>query len=295
MLALAILLVVAAARWVERDSDRQITAVTTTVPDIRRAAVEWKLAWSDDFDGPSLDTKKWRVEDSRFGHGNDELQCYKPDNVSLADGALVLEARRQTINCPNRPHEFTSGMVRGNLPIHMGAIEIRAKMPRGSGFLPALWMLPVERRYGPDGLSGEIDIVEVNTTKPDVAHGTVHWRYPDCGWGCSRYGGEQRVDDPGLADEFHTYRLEWSPGRLAWFVDGDGYYELGDRAPRQWASRAVNPAPGSADYPRPFDADNPMYLIMNVAVGGKWPGTPPASTKFPTSMLVDWVKVYEPA
>jgi len=291
---LAIVLVVAAARWVERDSDRKITAVTTTVPDIHRVDTDWRLVWSDDFDEAALDTTKWRVEDSRFGHGNDELQCYTPANVELHDGSLVLEAERRTVNCPNRPHGFTSGMVRGNLPIKMGAVEIRAKMPTGAGMLPALWMLPVERRYGPDGKSGEIDILEVNTTDPDVAHGTVHWHYPDCGWGCSRYGGDLRVDDPGLDDDFHTYRLEWTPGRIAWFVDGKGYYELGDRAPRQWASRAVDPVAGSVDYPKPFDENNPMYLIMNVAVGGKWPGTPPPSTRFPTSMQVDWVKVYEP-
>ena len=85
-----------------------------------------------------------------------------------------------------------------------------------------------------------------------------------------------------------------SPGRIAWFVDNIGYYELGDQAPRQWASRGVNAVAGSVEYPKPFDEQNPMYLILNVAVGGKWPGTPPAGTRFPTAMAVDWVKVYEP-
>lgn len=294
MLALAIVLVVAAARWVERGSDEKVTAVTTTIPDVQRASTEWRLAWSDDFDGPALDPQKWRVENSRFGHGNDELQCYTPNNVRLGDGQLILEARRETVRCPQQDQPFTSGMIRGNIAVRQGAVEIRAKMPSGAGLLPALWMLPVERVYGPDGKSGEIDILEVNTTKPDVAHGTLHWHYPDCGWGCSRYGGQYAVGEPGLDEEFHTYRLEWSPGRIAWFVDNIGYYELGDQAPRQWASRGVNAVAGSVEYPKPFDELNPMYLILNVAVGGKWPGTPPAGTRFPTAMAVDWVKVYEP-
>lgn len=292
MLALAAVLVVAAARWVERDSDQSVTEVTTTLPQIHDAGNGWQLAWSDDFDGPELDASKWRVEASRFGHGNEELQCYTPNNVSVRDGKLVLEARRETVPCPQRTQDYTSGMVRGNLPVGQGAVEIRAKMPSGAGFLPALWMLPIERVYGPDGKSGEIDILEVNTTKPDVAHGTVHWHYPDCGWGCSRYGGELAV--PGLADDYHTYRVEWTPGRIAWFVDGVGYYELGDQARRKWASAADHPVEGSPPYPQPFDDKNPMYLIMNVAVGGKWPGSPTGATQFPTSMSVDWVKVYTP-
>lgn len=295
LLALAAALVFAAARWIERDSDHRVTSVSTTTSAIRPAVTTWKLSWSDDFDQGTLDATKWRVESSRFGHGNDELQCYTPENVSVRDGNLVLEARRQTVRCPQQSQDFTSGMVRGNLPIRQGAVEIRARMPSGAGMLPALWMLPVERVYGPDGKSGEIDIVEVNTTKPDVAHGTVHWHYPDCGWGCSRYGGEFPIGEPGLDEEFHTYRLEWGPGRIAWFVDGIGYYELGDNARRRWSSEAVNPVAGSVEYPKPFDEHNPMYLIMNVAVGGKWPGTPPASTRFPSAMLVDWVKVYEAA
>jgi beta-glucanase (GH16 family) len=295
MLALAGLLVLAAARWVERDSHRPVTEVTTTVPAIAATQdSDWKLAWSDEFDGSSLDTSKWRIESSRFGQATNTLQCYSPDNVSVRDGHLDLEARRESKECPNVVQDYTSGMVRGNLPVGFGAVEIRARMPKGAGFLPALWMLPVQKLYGSDGRSGEIDIAEVNTTKPSFAHGTVHWRYPDCGWGCSRYGGQLRVEDPDPTEGFHTYRMEWGPGRIAWYVDGVGYYELGDDATHRWASDAEHPDPASAPYPQPFTADNRMYLLMNLAVGGDWAGSPTSATPFPAHLLVDYVRVYEP-
>ena len=295
MLVLAALLVVAAARWVERDSDRQVTEVTTTIANQDDTEDQWVKVWSDEFDGDQLDTTRWRPESSRFGQATNTLQCYSPNNIAVVDGSLQLQARRETVSCPNKVEEYTSGMVRGNLPIGFGAVEIRAKMPPGAGFLPALWMLPVEKLYGSDGRSGEIDIAEVNTSKPDFAHGTVHWRYPDCGWGCSRYGGKIHVDDPDPSEDFHTYRVEWEPGRITWYLDGLGYYELGDKGQYKWSSAAQQPDPASATYPEPFTADNQMYLILNLAVGGDWPGTPPPETPFPANLLIDYVRVYEPA
>jgi beta-glucanase (GH16 family) len=294
MVVLAGLLVLAAARYIERDSDRHVTAVTTTIAPSNDVAERWTKVWSDEFDGDQLDTTRWRPESSRFGQATHNLQCYTPNNISIVDGSLQLQARRETVTCPNRREDFTSGMVRGNLPVGYGAVEIRAKMPAGAGFLPALWMLPVSKIYGSDGRSGEIDIAEVNTTNPEFVHGTVHWRYPDCGWGCSRYGGKIHSVDPAPAEDFHTYRVEWGPGRITWFLDGLGYYELGDKAQYKWGSSAQQPHPASPTYPEPFTADNQMYLILNLAVGGDWPGAPTADTPFPANMLIDYVRVYEP-
>jgi beta-glucanase (GH16 family) len=295
MLVLAGLLVLAAARYVERDSDRHVSEVTTTIaPNDDGSQQQWRKVWSDEFDGDQLDTTKWRAESSRFGQATNTLQCYTPNNISIVDGALQLQARRESVTCPNVREDFTSGMVRGNLPIGFGAVEIRAKMPKGAGFLPALWMLPVEKIYGSDGRSGEIDIAEVNTTKSDFVHGTVHWRYPDCGWGCSRYGGQIHVAQPDPTDDFHTYRVEWEPGRITWYLDGLGYYELGDDAQYKWSSAAEHANPASATYPQPFTADNQMYLILNLAVGGDWPGSPTPATQFPANMQIDYVRVFEP-
>lgn len=296
MLVLAGLLVFVAARWVERDSDRQVRAVTTTTSPAHAAGDdEWSLLWSDEFDGDELDASRWRVESSRFGQATNTLQCYTPDNVAVSDGHLRIQAKRESVACPNRVEHYTSGMVRGNVPVGFGAVEIRAKMPSGAGFLPALWMLPVQKIYGTDGRSGEIDIVEVKTATPDSAHGTVHWRYPDCGWGCSRYGGKIQVTEPDTTEAFHTYRVEWGPERIVWYVDGIGYYELGESGKHKWASAAGQPDPASATYPEPFTAENQMYLLMNLAVGGDWAGTPPESTPFPAQLDIDYVRVFEPA
>ena len=260
------------------------TTSTTSAPSPR-----WRTVWEDDFDGPAVSSDRWRVEHSTFGDGNRELQCYTPDNVSVADGRLVLEARRAPTTCPNgSTRAYSSGMVRSSAAWAYGAFEVRARVPVGAGFLPAVWLLPTFYPYGRQGRSGELDVVEVNTSDPHAAIVTAHWSHEDCGWGCARYGRRVPV---AAADGFHTYRLEWAPGQLLWLVDGDPVFELGDGAPARWSSGAATPAASSATYPAPFDAQNPMYLLLNLAVGGNTPGPPDSRTPFPARLEVDRVTV----
>ena len=183
------------------------------------AAPRWRTVWEDDFDGTSVSPDRWRVEHSTFGDGNHELQCYTPDNVAVSGGLLVLEARREPTTCPSgSTRAYSSGLVRSTAAWTYGAFEVRARVPRGTGFLPAAWLLPTFYPYGTGGRSGELDLVEVNTSDPGAAVVTAHWSHEDCGWGCARYGRRVPV---AAADGFHTYRLEWSPGQLLWLVDGD--------------------------------------------------------------------------
>ena len=269
---------------------RPLPPVATTSTTVT-AGPRWRTVWEDGFDGPSLSADRWRVEHSTFGDGNHELQCYTPDNVRVAGGRLVLEARRAPTTCPSgSTRSYSSGMVRSAAAWAYGAFEVRARVPVGAGFLPAVWLLPTFYPYGRAGRSGELDVVEVNTSDARAALVTAHWSHEDCGWGCARYG--RRVP---LADthDFHTYRLEWSPGRLLWLVDGDPVFELGDGAPARWSSGAARAAPDSATYPAPFDAQNPMYLLLNLAVGGDTPGPPDGRTPFPARMEVDRVTVQQ--
>jgi len=268
------------------------TTTTTTVP-----IVQWRTIWEDQFNGTEVDAALWEVEHSTFGDGNNELQCYEPANASIADGSLTLEARRQIVTCPNgSTRAYSSGLLRSRQAWAYGAVEVRAKAPPGAGFMPAVWLLPTSYPYGKEGRSGEIDVMEVVTSDPSAARVTAHWNHKgDCGWGCQRYGQRVVVSGADTTSAFHTYRLEWEPGRLAWLIDGDPVYELGERGSAKWASAAANPAPNSATYPAPFDAKNPMYLLVNLAVGGKTPGSPTAQTPFPARFEIDWIRVQRPA
>ncbi|MFM7069934.1 MAG: family 16 glycosylhydrolase, partial [Actinomycetes bacterium] len=266
---------------------------TSTTLDL---GVRWRTVWSDDFDGDHLDTSRWTAEHSTFGDGNHELQCYEPSNVAVAGGRLMLTAHQGPATCPHgRVRRYASGMVRSRAAWAYGAFEVRARVPAGIGMLPAVWLLPTRYPYGRRGRSGELDVVEVSTADPGAALVTAHWSHADCGWGCRRYGRRVPMPSPRPDQAFHTYRLEWGPRRLTWFIDGVPVYELGDHGAARWGSAAAAPAPGSATYPAPFDDSNPMYLLINLAVGGDLPGPPDGSTVFPASFEIESVRVQRTA
>ena len=240
----------------------------------------WTLVWSDEFDGNTLDATKWSVQTGDgcaiglCGWGNNELQWYQADNVSVADGILTITARRESVNGRN----FTSARIRtldkGDWTY--GRFEIRARLLQGQGLWPAIWMLPSDNAYGGWAASGEIDIMELVGHQPARVHGTLHYggEAP-----ANEYSGDWFQLSSGIfADDFHTFALEWEEGEIRWYVDGEHYQTQTD-----WYST------GGA-YPAPFDQD--FHLVMNVAVGGNWPGNPDLTTPFPQSMEVDWVRVY---
>ena len=240
----------------------------------------WILAWADEFDGSALDPAKWGVQTGDgcsiglCGWGNNELQWYQGDNVSVSGGILTITAREETVG--GRP--YTSARIRtlGRGDWRYGRIEARARLPQGQGLWPAIWMLPTDTVYGTWAASGEIDIVELVGHQPGTVHGTLHYggTWPD-----NRFTGDSYTLDSGIfADDFHVFALEWEEGEIRWYVDGQHY-----QTQTQWSS-------ASAPYPAPFDQR--FHLVMNVAVGGNWPGNPDASTSFPQTMEVDYVRVY---
>lgn len=241
---------------------------------------DWTLVWSDEFDGASLDASKWSVQEGDgcdlgiCGWGNNELQWYQGDNASVADGLLTITARQEAVGGKN----FTSARIRtlDKGDWRYGRFEVRARLPRGQGMWPAIWMLPSDNVYGGWAASGEIDIMELVGHEPARVHGTLH------------YGGESpantssgdfyQLDRGTFADDFHVFALEWEEGEIRWYVDGTLY-----QTQTEW-----NSANGA--FPAPFDQD--FHLILNVAVGGNWPGPPDLTTPFPQSMEVDWIRVY---
>ena len=159
-----------------------------------------------------------------------------------------------------------------------GRFEVRAKLPTGKGLWPAIWMMPTDSEYGSWAASGEIDIMELLGHEPYMVHGTLHYGGE---WPYNSHSGDYFLlkDGQVFPDDFHTFGLEWEPREFRWYVDGELYQTQND-----WHTDGGN-------YPAPFDKR--FYIILNVAVGGNWPGNPNTLTQFPQAMLVDYVRVYK--
>ena len=240
------------------------------------------LVWRDEFDGASLDPRLWFFETgdgSEYGipgWGNNELQFYLPDNASVEDGLLKIEARRESIGA----FQFTSARIntRDRLAFRYGRIEARMRLPGGQGLWPAFWMLAQDSPYGGWAASGEIDIMEavnLGGSGGNLVYGTIHYggEFPD-----NLSTGQSYLVPSSAQDEFHVYAIEWDSDEIRWYVD-DVMYAMQNN----WSSTG-------GPFPAPFD--HPFYIIFNVAVGGDFPGMPDADTIFPVTMEVDWVRVY---
>jgi beta-glucanase (GH16 family) len=240
----------------------------------------WKLVWSDEFDlpdGSAVDPARWSFNTGGGGWGNGELQHYtdRTDNAYVEDGALVIKAQQEEYV----KSAYTSArlVTRDKGDWLYGRFEIRAQLPSGQGIWPALWMLPTDWEYGSWPASGEIDIVELVGHEPARVHGTLHYGSPHASQG-ARY---DLPEGKTFAGDYHVFALEWEPGEIRWYVDGYHY-----QTQRDWFTSSTKGA-----YPAPFDKR--FYLILNVAVGGAWPGYPDETTTFPQYMLVDYVRVYQ--
>jgi beta-glucanase (GH16 family) len=250
------------------------------------ATREWKLVWSDEFNGPNgsaVDSSKWVSESGGGGWGNNELEYYttRRENAFQQDGNLVIKVLQEKYTGPDdATRNYTSARLKtlGKFSQTYGRFEARIKIPRGQGIWPAFWMLGNDIAKPGWPTCGEIDIMENIGKEPALVHGTIH------GPG---YSGEHGIGAPyalpsgqAFADDFHVYAVEWEPNTIRFYVD-DHLYTT--RTP--------------ADLPKgaKWVYDHPFFLLLNVAVGGGWPGNPDSTSVFPQTMLVDYVRVYERA
>lgn len=247
-------------------------APTPEVPVPPQLEADYSLEWHDEFEGTALNRSNWTY-DIGGGNalwGNNELQYYtnSTDNVSVADGILTITAREQQKGGFN----YTSGRIvtRGLQEFNQGYFEARIKMTNEQGFLPAFWMLGSQGGW-PN--AGEIDIMEHPNNHP-TCYGAIHWSDLS-GQVVSR--GSQIWNMPGYnAADWHTYGIKWTDDGLSWYLDDEEYF--------RYEFKAV----GEMDeFTRPF------YLLLNLAVGGNWPGSPDATTVWPNSMCVDYVRVFQ--
>jgi beta-glucanase (GH16 family) len=240
------------------------------------------LVWSDEFDGTEVDLSKWTFQlgdGTEFGlppgWGNNELQYYRAENATVAGGFLTIAAREESVG----GRDYSSARLRsaGKGDWTYGRMEMRAKMPVGQGLWPAFWMLPSDSIYGTWAASGEIDIVEYVGSRPDRIFGTIHYGGP---WPRNVYSSTSYFLPGGtFHDDFHVFALEWEPGELRWYVDGEPF-----AVRRSWYSTG-------GPFPAPFDAD--FHLLLNLAVGGNLPGPPGPATVFPQEYVIDYVRVYQ--
>jgi beta-glucanase (GH16 family) len=271
---------------------------------------KWKLVWSDEFDGAAIDKAKWDFDisngfhskDGKFfvaGWGNDELEYYtsRPENAFVKDGMLHIRAQKEKYeNCGYTSARMKTRGKDGNALFakKYGRFEFRAKLPTGKGIWPAIWMLPLEEKYGGWAASGEIDIMEARGQEPNKVLGTLHF---GSGWPNNTFSSRDYIlpRRENIAD-FHVYKLEWGPGQMRWLVDDHVYATQSfwwSSSRREGDGNGAKPA-RTADlnpWPAPFDQD--FFIVLNVAVGGRFLGNPDRTTQFPAEMIVDYVRVYD--
>ena len=240
------------------------------------------LLFSDEFEGSALNESKWNPhywwhdeEDGCTIAPNNELEWYQPDDVLVSNGILRLRAqKRNIVTCSGETYNYTSGVITtgkedwdhpepDKFAFQYSYAEARLKMPLGQGLWPAFWFLPCDQVWPP-----EVDVMEFLGHKPNITHMTYHYLDDD-----GNYAGEGDwwVSPHDFSAEWHTFGLDWRPDALIWYVDGIERWRYTDR------KRIPS---------------EPMYLVLNLAVGGDWPGSPDSTTVFPSYFDVDYVRVW---
>ena len=231
------------------------------------------LVWQDEFDGISLNSSNWKHETGGSGWGNNELQYYQEQNTQVENGLLVIKAKKENVG----GKDYTSSRIitQGKRAYIYGRVDIRAKLPKGQGLWPALWMLGSNISAVGWPKCGEIDIMEMigGVGKDNKIYGTVHW---DNAGSYASYGGNQSLTNGKIfADEFHVFSIVWNASSITWYLD-DVKYHVIDITPD-----GLSELKGEA------------FFIFNVAVGGNWPGSPDPATTFPQLMAVDYIRVFQ--
>lgn len=244
-----------------------LATMILTVPPARAPAGpggSWRLVFDDEFNGARLDTAKWST---RFPWGartiasNHELEWYVDDAFHVANGMLRIRANRHRAG----RFGYTSGMITSyaSFSATYGYVVIRAKLPKGRGLWPAFWLLPHDQGWPP-----EIDVFEATGNSPNTVQMTSHYR--------DAAGATQQIDQtftgPDFSRGFHTFAVAWSRQRIIWYVDGVERFQTGTGVPSK-----------------------PMYVLVNLAVGGDTPGAPDRSTAFPSYLDVDYIRIYQRA
>ncbi|MFN5327154.1 MAG: family 16 glycosylhydrolase [Bacteroidota bacterium] len=233
------------------------------------------LVWADEFNGTSLNTDNWNYDVGdgcpNCGWGNNELQFYTAgDNLYFQSGKMIIEARKENKN--GKSYTSTRLTSMNKRSFKFGRVDFRAKIPSGQGIWPAFWMLGDNFPTAGWPACGEIDIMEVLGQQPSKIYSTIHFKSGNT----SARVEKSLLTASSLADEFHVYSLVWEKDKIKTMVDDKTIAEF-------------DPSQVSAPYP----FNEKFFFIMNIAVGGNWPGSPNATTYFPQFMMVDYIRVFQ--
>jgi len=243
------------------------------------------LSWADEFNQPdnsAPDPTKWKFAVGGNGWGNQELEYYLPgrQNARIWHGNLEIIARKESYTGQEGVRrDYTSArlITSGKFEQAYGRFEARIQIPYGQGVWPAFWLLGSDDQHVGWPACGEIDIMENIGREPAIVHGTIHG--PGYS-GAKGIGAPFSLSSGRFAEDFHVFAVEWEPKQIRFYVDDHLY-----------ATRKPSDLPAGTKWVY----DHPFYILLNFAVGGEWPGSPDATTKFPQAMLVDYVRVYKKA
>ncbi len=236
----------------------------------------YTLVWQDEFEGNEINTNNWVFETGTgcpnlCGWGNNELQYYRQENAWVEDDVLTIEARNENYQGSN----YTSARMKtqGKHSFKYGRIDIRALLPKGQGIWPALWMLGSNITSIGWPACGEIDIMEMigGNGQEKTVHGTIHWDNE----GHNYVGGDYTLQTGIFANEYHVFTIIWDENNITWFVNDNQFYQI-DITPSHMT-----------------EFHQEFFFILNIAVGGNWPGSPDDTTVFPQQMKVDYIRVFQ--
>jgi len=238
-----------------------------------------KLAWQDEFNAKELNMDDWSYDNGTgcpnlCGWGNNELEYYRPENSWLEDGTFVIEAKEESFQGSN--YTSTKIVSRNKKTFTYGRVDIRAKLPKGKGIWPALWMLGQNHAQVGWPKCGEIDIMEMvgGNNRENTSHGNAYW---DNDGAIKNTPNSYILPDANARfyNEFHVFSIIWDEKEIRYFVDDNQFHSIDITTPDK------------DEFHKPF------YFIMNVAIGGNWPGDPDEETEFPTKMYVDYIRVFQ--
>lgn len=245
--------------------------------DAPKAYPDYKLVWADEFNGKALNTKDWSFENgdgcpNLCGWGNNELEHYRSENTSFKNGKMIIEAKKE--NYGNKYFTSSKMLTKGKKTFKYGRVDFRAILPNTQGIWPAFWMLPEKNIFGGWPKSGEIDIMEVIGKEPSKLYGTLHF---GPGPGSTQLGSNVSLKSGVFNDEFHVFSIEWEENQIKWFLDGNLFSSFSKKDF------------GTNNYP--FNED--FFFIINLAVGGNWPGNPDMMNFKNQFFVIDYVRVYQ--
>jgi beta-glucanase (GH16 family) len=252
-----------------------VTPPTTTAPnaDARDYGQYTELIWSDEFDGNALDQTKWGYDTGGSGWGNNELEYYTntTENAFVTGGNLTIQAKLQSQG--GRSYTSARLLTKGKQSFNFGRVDVRAKLPQGKGIWPAIWMLGADIDQNNWPVCGEIDIMELRGQEPNKILSTMHFGNSTADH--RMRGTEKTLTSGNFSDAFHLFSVVRSKDQMRFFLDGQLYYTF------------------SSGDATPYPFNNPFFMVLNVAVGGDFLGSPDGTTTFPQQMQVDYVRYYQ--